>query len=160
MPFAGKTSMNSHGNPAATLSTRRVLSAPPHAVFSAFQAPERLARWWGPAGFTNTFRVFEFHSGGRWIFDMQGPTGINYPNESRFREIQSPSRIVIEHLAKPWYRLTISIREETTHTLLTWDQEFESPEVADRFRPLCTPANEQNLDRLEVELAREPLQPT
>jgi hypothetical protein len=36
---------------------------------------------------------------------------------------------------------------------LAWDQEFESPEVAEKFRPLSATANEQNLGRLEAELA-------
>jgi hypothetical protein len=31
---------------------------------------------------------------------------------------------------------------------------IESPEVAARMRPICEPANEQNLDRLEAELSR------
>jgi uncharacterized protein YndB with AHSA1/START domain len=41
-----------------------------------------LSRWWGPAGFTNTFEVCEFKKGGRWSFVMHGPDGRNYPNES------------------------------------------------------------------------------
>jgi hypothetical protein len=35
-------------------------------------------------------------------------------------------------------------------TELSWLQEFESSEVLEQLRPICEPANEQNLDRLEV----------
>ena len=37
----------------------RHVDASPDEVFSVFGAPERLARWWGPDGFTSTFDLFE-----------------------------------------------------------------------------------------------------
>ena len=40
--------------------TLRHFAAPPAAVFAALAAPDRLARWWGPDGFANTFDVFDF----------------------------------------------------------------------------------------------------
>ena len=43
----------------ATFRSHRVLPYQPQSVFEAFTRPELLARWWGPAGFTNTFEVFE-----------------------------------------------------------------------------------------------------
>ena len=52
-----------------TFSTQRLLAAPPSAVFAALAQPERLARWWGPNGFRNAFEVFEFRTGGRWVFE-------------------------------------------------------------------------------------------
>lgn len=124
-------------------------------MFAAFARPDRLATWWGPKGFTNTFEQFEFAPGGRWVFVMHGPTGASYPNESVFREIEAESRLVIEHVVKPWYRLTVTLTARGDGTHLAWDQEFESPEVATRMRPLAATANEQNLDRLESLLASE-----
>jgi len=44
-------------------------------------------------------------------------------------------------------------RGEETH--LAWVQEFESPEVAAKMRPLSATANEQVLDRLQALLASE-----
>ena len=139
-------------NPSAVLSTERVLSASPRKVFAAFEDPDCLAQWWGPSGFTNTFEQFEFRPGGQWRFVMHGPNGANYANESVFREIQPDSRIVIEHVVKPWYRLTVTLSARGDETHLAWDQEFESPEVAERMRPLSKTANEQNLDRLQSAL--------
>ena len=53
-------------NPMAPFNTSRDIPAPAAQVFAAMANPERLARWWGPAGFTNTFHVCEFTPGGRW----------------------------------------------------------------------------------------------
>ena len=84
-----------------TFSTSREIPASVEQVFAALSNPERLARWWGPAGFTNTFSVCEFKSGGRWSYVMHGPNGGNYPNESLFAEIEAPRKVVLEHVSKP-----------------------------------------------------------
>jgi len=135
--------------------TERLLSASPQAIFAAFEQPALLAQWWGPKDFTNTFTQFEFTPGGRWIFVMHGPNGANYPNENVFRTIQPPTRIVIEHVGAPWYRLTVTLSARGHQTHLAWHQEFASAEFAAKMRPICQPANEQNLDRLEAILASE-----
>ncbi|HEX8452294.1 MAG TPA: SRPBCC family protein [Longimicrobium sp.] len=147
--------MSQANNPSAALSTERLLPASPRAIFAAFEQPEQLARWWGPSGFTNTFERFEFKPGGRWVFVMHGPNGADYPNESVFREIQPDTRIVIEHVVEPLFTLTVTLTPQDGHTHLTWVQEFETPETAERLRPICDPANEQNLDRLQALLASE-----
>jgi uncharacterized protein YndB with AHSA1/START domain len=147
--------MSQANKPNAAVSTERVLSANPQKVFAAFKQPDRLAQWWGPKDFTNTFEQFEFKPGGRWVFVMHGPNGANYPNESVFLEIQLDTRIVIEHVVKPWYKLTVRLTARGDQTHLAWVQEFESPEVAAKMRPLSGTANEQVLDRLQALLASE-----
>lgn len=47
----------------------------------------------------------------------------------------------------------MTARGDKTH--LVWVQEFESPEVAAKMRPISDTANEQNLDRLQSLLANE-----
>lgn len=142
--------------PDAALDTTRVLPARPGEVFAAFAQPEKLARWWGPNGFTNTFERFEFAPGGRWIFVMHGPNGADHPNESVFREIQPDARIVIEHVVKPWFRLTVTLSPHGDETLLSWTQEFETAEAAEKMRSLGETANEQVLDRLHALLVGDP----
>ena len=142
-------------NPNTAVSTERVLPAKPRDVFAAFEQPDQLAQWWGPKDFTNTFKRFEFQAGGRWVFVMHGPNGSDYPNESVFREIQPDHKIVIEHVVKPWYKLTVTLTERGDETHMCWVQEFESPKVAAKMRRLSDTANEQNLNRLEAMLARE-----
>ena len=42
----------------------RVVNAPVEKVFQAWTDPSHLAKWWGPAGFTNTFHQFDLRPGG------------------------------------------------------------------------------------------------
>jgi uncharacterized protein YndB with AHSA1/START domain len=53
--------------------TTRVIAATPEEVFAAIASPQRLARWWGPEGFRNSFDTCEFRPGGVWEFTMHGP---------------------------------------------------------------------------------------
>jgi uncharacterized protein YndB with AHSA1/START domain len=135
-----------------TFDTSREIPATVEQVFAAISDPERLARWWGPAGFTNTFKVCEFRTGGRWSFIMHGPNGNNYPNENVFAEIEMPKKVVVQHASEPKYRLTITLAASAMGTLVSWSQTFENPEVASRLEPIVVPANEQNLERLSVEV--------
>ena len=136
-----------------TFNTSREISAPVEQVFAAFN-PERLSRWWGPAGFTNTFKVCEFKSGGCWSFVMHGPDGKNYPNESVFAEIESPEKVVVQQISEPKFRLTIILSPSPMGTIISWSQAFESSEVARRVEHIVVPANEQNLEHLSVEVLR------
>ena len=139
-----------------TFSTSREISATVEEVFAAISNPARLARWWGPAGFTNTFSRCEFKTGGRWSLVMHGPNGANYPNENAFAEIEAPRRVVVQHVGEPKYRLTILLAPSAAGTTVTWSQVFESAEVARRIEQIVVPANEQNLDRLSAEVLRKP----
>ncbi len=137
----------------STFKTSRSFSAPPEAVFAAFSSPERLARWWGPDGFSNTFENFEFKSGGVWRFTMHGPDGSNYLNEASFASIEPNRGVVVKHLSQPHFTLSISLEPTATGTTVTWAQAFESPEVAASIKHIVEPANEQNLSRWQAEVA-------
>jgi uncharacterized protein YndB with AHSA1/START domain len=126
-----------------------VLPFSPQRVFQAFARPELLALWWGPSGFTNSFKVFEFWPGGRWTFVMHGPDGTNHPNESVFLKLDAPSTLVIQHVSRPRYVLTVSLAAHEGGTAISWVQEFEDGAVAARIRHIAEPANEQNIDRLQ-----------
>lgn len=135
-----------------TFSTSRQLSASPASVFAAIEDAERLAKWWGPAGFSNRFEVFEFYAGGKWVFTMIGPDGAAYPNESVFSAIEADRQVVIQHTNQPHFQLAITLEANAGGTLLRWDQTFDDPAVAQAVRHIVEPANEQNLDRLSAEL--------
>ena len=139
-----------------TFKTSREIPATLEQVFAAIRDPERLARWWGPANFTNSFNVCEFKNGGRWSFIMHGPNGANYPNENVFSEIESPRKVVVQHASEQKYRLTIALTASAGGTVVCWSQEFESSQVASRLEHIVVPANEQNLERLSVEVLRKP----
>lgn len=136
-----------------TFHHRRHFAASPEVIFAAIQAPERLARWWGPEGFTNRFTTFAFQAGGPWVFDMVGPDGTVHPNESVFQEIVPGRKVIIRHVCQPLFTLTIGLMPSDTGTDLSWEQVFDDASVAQAIRHIVEPANEQNLDRLSRELA-------
>ena len=138
-----------------TFQTSREIPSPPEQVFAAISDAQRLARWWGPAGFTSTFSVCEFHPGGRWDFVMHGPEGANYPNESVFAEIEPAQKVVVDHISEPKFRLTIALVPSRGGTTVTWVQVFENAEFGRSVEHIIVPANEQNLDRLTAEVLRE-----
>lgn len=139
-----------------TFSTSRSFTAPPAEVFAAIRDGERLARWWGPEGFSNRFEVFDFQPGGRWVFHMIGPDGTAHPNESVFSAIAADRHVVVRHVCQPHFTLTITLTPSAGGTLLNWEQVFDDPSVAQAVRHIVEPANEQNLDRLGAELGRQP----
>jgi len=136
------------------LATARVVAASPEQVYAAFVSPERLARWWGPNGFRSTFQVFEPRPGGTWRFVMHGPTGVDYPNDSVFETLLPGERVVIRHHSAPRFTLVVALAAEGAGTRLSWRQTFDSASECEALRGLAVPANEENLDRLELELTR------
>lgn len=136
--------------------TTRDLNHTPAAVFAALRDPERLARWWGPAGFSNRFSVFEFRTDGRWVFDMIAPDGTVYANESVFTRIIDDRELALRHVCQPLFSLVIELEATATGTRLHWTQTLDDPAQAEVLRHIIEPANEQNLDRLSAELDRQP----
>lgn len=136
------------------IATSRVIDAPRARIFEAFTDPKRLVNWWGPKGFTNTFHEINVKPGGAWKFVMHGPDGGNYDNESVFVEVVKPERMVIRHLSAPHFVLSITLAEQAGKTKLTWSMLFDTVEDCDKVKRIVVEANEQNLDRLEAELAR------
>ena len=136
-------------------SRTRMVSATPAAVFAAMSDSARIARWWGPNGFTSTIRTFEFRPGGRWLFTLHGPDGMNYPNENRFVRIVANHVLEVEHVSEDHhFILTIELEKLGANTLVKWRQTFDSVEHYQRVQPVVAVANGQNLDRLAAEVAR------
>jgi uncharacterized protein YndB with AHSA1/START domain len=127
----------------------RTFDFPRERVFEAFVDPSRLARWWGPAGFTNSFHEFDPRPGGRWRFTMHGPGGLEVPNESVFVEVSRPERIVLRHVsAEHPYELSMTFAEVGARTRVTWRMRHETAADCERVRPYVVAGNEENFDRL------------
>jgi uncharacterized protein YndB with AHSA1/START domain len=137
-----------------TFTTSREIAASKETIFAAFKNPELLAKWWGPAGFTNTFRQFEFREDGKWVFVMHGPDGKNYLNESVFEEIIPDEKIVIRHVVQPFFTLTVQISATENGSMIHWNQQFDDEKVAEQIAHIVIPSNEQNLDRLTAEICK------
>jgi uncharacterized protein YndB with AHSA1/START domain len=131
----------------------RVLPASPERVYEAIIDPAQLARWWGPAGFRNTFHEFEPCPGGIWKYTMHGPDCMAYPNEAEFLLLERPARVVLQHL-RPMhrFRLELCLNPQAKGTELVWTMSFEAAKDLTGIRDFLHAANEQNLDRLEAHL--------
>ena len=128
--------------------------ADPSEVFAAMSDPARVARWWGPDGFTNSIDVFEFRPGGSWTLTMHGPDGTDYPNESRFTRVEPDRIFEIEHLRGHHFFLTIELNPKDEGTEVKWRQTFDSIQHYERLADFVAAANEQNLRRLAAEVER------
>lgn len=76
-----------------TLELKRVLPAAPAVVFRAFSAPEELAKWWGPAGFTTPSLEFNPRVGDGYRIEMQPPEGDRFHLTGEFRDVDPPARL-------------------------------------------------------------------
>ena len=129
----------------------RTFKAKPDVVFNAWSNPAILQKWWGPKGFTNTFKTFDFYPGGRWIFTMHGPEKGNYPNEVIFKTIQRPALIVWDRVSQPLFRVVTTLDETSDgHTNLVFRMQFDSKEACDKIRKFAPEKNEENFDKLEA----------
>jgi uncharacterized protein YndB with AHSA1/START domain len=136
------------------LVTTRVFDTPAADLYAAFSDPSRLARWWGPAGFENSFETFELRPGGTWLLAMTGPDGSVFRLRKLFMEVDPARVVVLDHIDPVHgFRMRMDYEPlEGDRTRLTWTVTFTSPEEAERVREAFLAANEQNLDRLEAEI--------
>jgi uncharacterized protein YndB with AHSA1/START domain len=77
----------------------RVFNAPRDLVWKAWTDPQRLARWWGPKGFSNPVCELDARVGGSWHIVMRAPDGAEYPCGGVYREIVAPERLVFTNIA-------------------------------------------------------------
>lgn len=124
-------------------------------VWAAWTDPARIVEWWGPRGFTTTIHEMDVQPGGIWRHTMHGPDGVDYPNLTRFVEVEEPERIVYTNTGGPEggpttsFEGTWTFEVEDGGTRLTLRLAFDSDEDRDaavRFGAL--EGGEQTLARL------------
>jgi len=131
----------------------RIVDAPVETVFKAWTDPHHLKKWWGPAGFTNTFKEFDLRPGGKWSFIMHGPDKGNYANECVFIKIDKPNLIAWYRTSKPLFTIVASFEAfEAGRTKVIFKMLFDNEEECNKLKGYAPGKNEENLDRLEVEL--------
>jgi uncharacterized protein YndB with AHSA1/START domain len=128
--------------------------ASPAQLFAAMQDPNRIAKWWGPEGFTNTIHTYEFLDGGSWRLTMHGPDGTDYPTENRFLRIVQDQLFEMEHLNGHHFVLTLELLPHGEGTEVKWRQTFDTAEHYNQLAEFVAAANEQNLGRLAAEITR------
>lgn len=141
-------------NPDCEIVSSRIVSASIHLVFTAWSNPDHLKNWWGPTGFTNTFKEFDFRPGGKWSFIMHGPDKGNYNNECEFIEIEKPFLIAWKRYSKPLFQVLFTFEEiSDSKTKIVFKMIFDTPDECNKLKAYVPQKNEENFDRLEIELA-------
>jgi uncharacterized protein YndB with AHSA1/START domain len=78
---------------ALALEMKRVLPRPPSLVFEFLTDPSRLARWWGPTGFSIPSLDFDPRVGATYRIEMQPPEGDAFYLIGEFRDVDPPTRL-------------------------------------------------------------------
>jgi uncharacterized protein YndB with AHSA1/START domain len=94
----------------------RVYDAPVKLVWEAWIDLKHVEKWWGPRGFTLTTHHKDFRTGGYWRYTMHGPDGKDWPNYTRYLEIEPLAKMVYDHGASDenapaLFRVTVTFTE-------------------------------------------------
>ena len=142
--------------PDSEIISTRIVNYTITAVYEAWTNPDHLKKWWGPAGFTNTFHEFDFRPGGKWRFIMHGPEKGNYANECEFIKIEKPNLIAWKRHSKPLFQVVATFKEVTADkTHIEFKMLFDSPGECNKLKPFVVDKNEENFDKLEVVLSEQ-----
>ncbi len=136
----------------------RVFNAPRGRVWKAWTDTRQLARWWGPAGFTNPVCEADVRPGGAIRIDMRGPDGTVYPMTGLYREVVAPERLVftvsaLDAKGKPLFEVlnTVTFAEQGGKTLLkVRAQVVNKTAGADAYLKGMEAGWSQSIERLEA----------
>jgi uncharacterized protein YndB with AHSA1/START domain len=77
--------------------TSRLIAAPRELIWMVLTTPEHLQHFWGPDGFSNTFKSYDLRVGKEARFTMHGPDGSEWPNRFVFLTINPPQLLRWQH---------------------------------------------------------------
>ena len=113
----------------------RVFDAPVRAVWDAWTDPKQVEKWWGPRGFTLTTHHKDLRPGGTWRYTMHGPDGEDYPNTTKYLEVEECAKLVYDHGANdtraPLFRVTVHFSESQGKTTMDTRMTLPTPEAAE-----------------------------
>ncbi len=116
----------------------RIYDAPVKMVWDAWVDPKQVAQWWGPRGFTLTNHSKDVRTGGHWDYTMHGPDGVDYPNKTKYLEVEKYSRMVYDHGANdnqpPLFRVTGSFIDLKGKTKMEMMMACANAEAATEIR--------------------------
>lgn len=112
----------------------RVYDASVKDVWNAWTDPKKAAKWWGPRGFTITTHGKDLRVGGFWKYTMHGPDGVDYPNLTKYFEVEEYKKLVYDHGgtedAPPLFRVTVLFSEKNGKTKMDMTMAFATHQVA------------------------------
>ncbi len=138
----------------------RIYDAPVKAVWDAWADPKQAAQWWGPRGFTITTHSKDLRAGGSWVYTMHGPDGTDYPNHTKYYEVEKHSRLVYDHGGNenqpPMFRVTVEFKEVKGKTEMMMVMSLPTPEALVQTKKIIKSANGNSTwDRLSEFLTKE-----
>jgi uncharacterized protein YndB with AHSA1/START domain len=138
----------------------RIYDAPVQAVWDAWTDPEQVAQWWGPRGFTITHRSKDLKPGGHWSYTMHGPDGTDYPNTTKYFEVEECKKLVYDHGGSadrpPLFRVTVLFSEVKGKTKMDMTMTLPTPEALEETRQIIKKAGGNSTwDRLAEYLEKE-----
>lgn len=145
--------MSARKNKPNELYITRIYDAPVKMVWDAWVDPEKVAKWWGPRGFTLTTVKKDVRVGGTWVYTMHGPDGVDYPNITLFHEVEKYSRLVYDHGASegkpPLFRVSVDFIDLNGKTKMDMTMSLATPEAAKEIKKFIKSAGgDSTWDRL------------
>ncbi|MBC7841927.1 MAG: SRPBCC domain-containing protein [Gemmatimonadaceae bacterium] len=139
----------------------RIYDAPVALVWDAWTDLAQVVQWWGPRGFTLTTHSKDLRPGGSWVYTMHGPDGTDWPNFTRYHEVEPRALLVYDHGAsaedaRPMFRVTAIFRDLGDKTELDMRMTLPTAEEAQRTRAFIkTVGGNSTWDRLAEFLEKE-----
>jgi uncharacterized protein YndB with AHSA1/START domain len=139
--------------------TTRLIAAPRKLVWKALTTPEHLKHFWGPDGFTNTFRTYDLRVGGQALFTMHGPDGTDWPNRFIFLTVDPPRLLRWDHdnggegPVDHKFVGELELTDEAGKTRIELRMTESSIAARDAVAQYAVAGGQQNLDRLAAFVA-------
>jgi len=112
----------------------RVFDAPAKLIWEVWTDEKHVGHWWGPRGFSITTKSKDVRPGGKWIYTMHGPDGVDYPNITTYYEVEKYSKLVYDHGAnenqEALFRVTVTFEEFKGKTVMDMTMALATPEAA------------------------------
>lgn len=138
----------------------RIYEAPVKMVWDAWTDPKQVAQWWGPRGFTLTTHSKDLKAGGTWVYTMHGPDGVDYPNKTKYFEVEKYSKLVYDHGGNddrpPLFHVTVLFTDLGKKTKMEMTMSLPTAEAATETKKFIKKAGGNSTwDRLAEYLTKE-----
>ncbi len=116
----------------------RVYDAPAKLIWTVWTEDRHIVKWWGPRGFTLTTKSKDVKPGGKWIYTMHGPDGVDYPNITTYHEVEKYKKLVYDHGGneerEALFRVTVTFEEHQGKTVMDMTMALATPEAAKEIK--------------------------
>ena len=139
--------------------TTRLIAAPRDLLWKVLTTPEHLQHFWGPDGFTNSYKSFDLREGKETRFTMHGPDGTDWPNRFVFLTIDPPRLLRWDHDnggegdVDHKFRGEMELTEDGDKTRVELRMFEKTIAARDAVAQYAVEGGKQNLDRLAVYVA-------